>query len=183
MLCHAENEFQYRKNMHEIYLEKRKLGVPKQELKRFFPRTTCMIRLNHTYIPVTGTRDMFWPRRLVPFVFSSRKMIGIIRQFFDGTFFNSWNIAGWHLDRSYKQAFFGGKQRVSRQNIKTSVLKILAAGNETQNLRGEVLFARKSIPKTKEVMQTEVVKKIELRYRNESNDYAIFGHFHLFCFR
>ena len=36
MLCHAENEFQYRKNMHEIYLEKRKLGVPNQELKSCF---------------------------------------------------------------------------------------------------------------------------------------------------
>ena len=64
----------------------------------------------------------------------------------------------------------------------TLVLTVLVAGNETQKLRGDILFATKSIPKPKEVMQPEVIKKIELSYRKESIDYAVFGQFHLFCF-
>ena len=59
ILSHAENEFQYRKHIHEIHLEKRKVCVSKQELKTLFWRTTSMIKTNHTFITVTRTRDTF----------------------------------------------------------------------------------------------------------------------------
>ena len=75
-----------KKNIREINLKKRKVCVSKQELKALLWRTTYRIRKNHTYILITGTGVMFWPKRLWPFVFSSRKMIGISRQFFDETF-------------------------------------------------------------------------------------------------
>ena len=34
-----------------------------------------------------------------------------------------------------------------------------------------------------EEMQPEIIKKNEFEYRDESNDYAIFAHFSLSCFR
>ena len=43
MLFHAENEFQYRKNIHEIFLTKQKLCVFKQELKRLFQRQSVWL--------------------------------------------------------------------------------------------------------------------------------------------
>ena len=45
-----------------------------------------------------------------------------------------------------------------------------------------VCLHNNSLSKPEKVMQPEVFKKSELRYRNESNDYAVFGHFHLLCF-
>ena len=56
ILRHAEKEFQYRKNIHENYLEKRKVCVSSQELKTLFLRATSIFRMNHTYIRVKGTR-------------------------------------------------------------------------------------------------------------------------------
>ena len=40
----------------------------------------------------------------------------------------------------------------------------------------------KSIPKPKEEMQPKSMKKDEIEYRHESNDYVIFGIFSLFLF-
>ena len=66
---HAGNEFQYRKNIHEIYLEKRKVCVSRQEVKTLFWRATSMIRTNHTYILVKGTRAKFYFQQIWPLGF------------------------------------------------------------------------------------------------------------------
>ena len=45
-----------------------------------------------------------------------------------------------------------------------------------------VCLHKNSLPKPKEEMQPEVIKKIVLEYRHESNSYAIFGLFKVSCF-
>ena len=77
----AEKEFQYRKIIHEIHLEKRTVCVSKQEFKTLFWRTTSMIRTNHTSIVVTRTRAMFYFQQLWPLGFPFGKMFGVSWQF------------------------------------------------------------------------------------------------------
>ena len=56
------------------------------------------------------------------------------------------------------------------------------AENETINPQEGILIAEKSIPKPKEEAQPKIIKDFELQNRDESNDYAVFGVFILFCF-
>ena len=77
ILRKAEKEFQYRKSINEIHLQNWKVCVSRQELKTLFWRTTCMIRKNHTFIVVTGTRETFYFQQLWPLGFPLGKMLGV----------------------------------------------------------------------------------------------------------